>query len=423
MKSGGCPVGEEARLGARLDLDGGGFHKSLKEARMEVKSFQKDLKFIEQGMGLAFGVMMLQKFGAALQELRQYQADNGIEIVSTHTLDRLGVVEDKLEEAKMTAIAYGAAVAGFLTDAVEGMSTIAGALSGGKDVKGALVALDEANANRVLLTTKKELIKVTQELHQADLEAKEAGKSPGEILDSRKKELADLESKMELLREEVQLQAELHKMPAQKIAEARIKMGEDQIEVDKQIKKVGEAQKLVDADHAKKLREEKELEREGKTFWGKQRKIERLEEDVKGGIETPKQKLERLFEDAATKHQENLEHKKKEGFISQDDQIEEAELKLKVKEEATRQQKEEKKLAEEIKVQKAERGYELQDATSHIGFQHQSGGAYDGLVGNLQNKDLSIAERNAKASEKLVQLAEHWARRDAVDKIKHGDGL
>jgi hypothetical protein len=123
--------------------------------------------------------------------------------------------------------------------------------------------------------------------------------------------------------------------------------------------------------------------------------------------------VEKLHEEEAQKLKQKDEKANKAADAEEEEMDKRAESLVKREEE----------LAIEAKVKTTERGWEADDATKGIGFQHQQGGAYAGLVGNQQNKDLSIAERNAKASEKLVQLAEHWARRDAVDKIKQGDGL
>jgi hypothetical protein len=390
-----------------MDLDGGPFTKTLKESRTEVRSFEKDMKFLSQGMGLAFGVQVLEKFAAAYKDLKSYEQENGIQLVDPDTESHLDSVISGLQHMKMEIIAVGVTWVDNVAKAVQ--ATAAGLASGFDEQTMAKAIAPELTDSDV---------KDVKTAYDKEKKSEKALTQEGQTKDDR---LADLKNETE----EMQRQWEHSK----KGLELAVKRGiEDKLQAqwlkenlelhDKLNIKLLEQGRL--AKEVEKLHEEDEKANKAADA---QVKSERLEEDANSGPETPKKKLSRLFEDVVRIKARNDEEERTKGIVSNEHRDQLSEAKIKVKEEAASQQKEEKKLAIEGAVKTAERGYELQDATSHIGFQHQSGGAYAGLVGNQQNKDLSIAERNAKAAEKLVQLAEHWARRDAVDKIKHGDGL
>ena len=367
-------MGDEARLGARLDLDGGPFTKTLKESRSEVRSFEKDMKFLSQGMGLAFGVTMLEKFGGALKDLRKFQEENHIEIVSTDTLDKLDGVGTKLEEAKMRVTAFGAVIAGFVMDQVQALSA---GIASGFDVE---IMADATREIHATADSMKELAAATKDAADAAERLAESHMTPTQLVEQREKDLEDAKSKAQNLHEAKDLGGERTMSPTEiAVQDAAIKradaaVAKAQMALDKAKGGKDQADKKFEAD-----REHKEDERE--------RFNKGLDESMaKARADGEKVRAER--QKKADEEKKKKEHE-----------------------------------AIEVAVTKQERQYQLEDVGKGIGFQHQQGGAYAGLVGNQQNKNLSIAERSAKASEKLVQLAEHWARRDAVDKIKHGDGL
>ena len=355
----------EAKLMARLGLDGSGFHKSLKEARTETRSFEKDMKFLGGVVEGGFAVMAIKAFGAAYKELVAYEKENGLQLISPDTQSHMDSMMDSLQEIKMGVIAVGVTWVDNVAKAIQ--ATAAGLVSGfnAKIMAEAITPSGEGTiktANEVAASQKKKEVSAakvaqfgeTDEKKQSrlkeDLRLKdEEIKKQGFLVGLHDKGLASEEDELQAVRDWNNLQAQKNDLLL------------PQLEI-----------------NAKIAKKREEFQKEQDTF----------DEE-----ETAKDEKERLavqgdvFEEAAKKRK----HEKK-----------------KADEEAKRQQ-----------IEGLEKGWAEQDTTKGIGFQHQRGGAYEGLVGRAGNREASIAERQIKVTERLLQVAERFARRDEIDKIRN----
>jgi len=355
----------EAKLQATLELNGKGFHKTMHEAHMEVRSFEKDVHFLSQGMGLAFGVKLISEFGNQLKELRKYQTENGIEIVSTETLDHLDAVGAKLEETKMRLIGIGATISNVIVTGIQEMA--AGFASGFnlKIMQNAASSEDNlAESTRNLNTAMKDMIATRDKFY-------ETGMSEDKLLEKRKEHLKTLKAEQDAL---------------EKIVVADIRGGASK-------RKTQEDQTA----YTKKEKEVFETETEIHTIEDKVTKTKKKEKEDRA-------KIDKRFDTAEHKMEEEKADK---AMVA---------LHKKHEEEAKEKKRRD--------IQSAERGYQLDDAAKHIGFQQQQGGAYSGLVATHGGKEMAIAERQEKLLERLCRIAEEQIKHDKEESIRNqGSGV
>lgn len=117
-----------AELKAVLGIDSSRFKAGVKDAEGSMSSFARNLKSVQRAIGVAFAVAGLWKFKAALDDIKKYQLEKGVKLVSDDDLRNLESAVSIVEDLKMKL------TAGFVSGTakfVQGIKAAAGMLGGG----------------------------------------------------------------------------------------------------------------------------------------------------------------------------------------------------------------------------------------------------------------------------------------------------
>jgi hypothetical protein len=345
-----------AKLMAWLGLDGSNFHKSLKESRTEVRSFEKDVKFLASGMGAAFAIQGIQKFAAAFKELKAYEKENGIQLLSPDVESHFEQVTEIMESWKMSATAFSLTLMDGVTKAVQAMS--AGFATGfdpqamANAIDAQYTAADERNLKKSLDRVKK---------------AEESRKISGQSKDER---LSDLKAETDEMRKQGE---------AQKAGlDAAIKRGISEKLQAEWIDKLNNSY----ADYLEKMKE-----------------VDKLQKEI-GGMDFPK---------------EVMEHVKARDDAQKDFMKEAAENNKSEMERVWNAQQEDIRK----RVAKKEEEFAYKHA-GEVGFQPQRmGGMYAGIAGNAATKTDTLLEQILKATERGNQVAERQKEHAEIEAIRH----
>lgn len=120
-----------AEIMARMGLDRSGFSRGIDGAKQEAAGFQVSLTSIRSAVSAAFAVAAIREFADTARELRQYQDDKGIVLVSPEQLDLLERTGDMVDKVTLKLKGWAVTVAAVGLKAGEYLWARAGALSGG----------------------------------------------------------------------------------------------------------------------------------------------------------------------------------------------------------------------------------------------------------------------------------------------------
>lgn len=124
-----------AEIMARLGLDRSGFTKGIDGAKQEAAGFEGSLGSVKRGIQMAFAVLAIKEFADTARELRQYQDDKGITLVSPDQLDLIERSGDAIDGLMLKAKAYAVTGFGMILKGWETFTARLGAMSTGASWK------------------------------------------------------------------------------------------------------------------------------------------------------------------------------------------------------------------------------------------------------------------------------------------------